>query len=465
MNKILLLSNDALLSRIFKRTANDHQVNVILKSTLEQGEEIIKNRQCDAVVVSIPLSHEPCPKRILETLQKINPYIPVFFLIDQLGVEQAIALIKLGAENCFTKPFVFEQIIENIEETIQQLPSPNPYSEVSNNDLPKYIEAHSPAAQNLYRQIDQVKDTNFKVIIYGETGTGKESVARRLCNGRFKDKPFIAVDCGCLTKELAASELFGHKKGSFTGAFEEKIGAFEKANGGTIFLDEIGNIDYSVQILLLRAIEEKKIRKIGCYKEINTNVRIIVASNEKLSEAVKRGTFREDLYYRLNEFEIIVPPLRERIEDIEPFIDFFIQEANRSLNKNVTGVQASLLEKFYNYDWSGNIRELKNVIRRGCLMATNKITASCMSKEFLQKLSYHKIKNEFEEKYTPLNQVHLPSEDLKYKSVYAEHQEIIKILREENFNKTKTAKRLNINRKTLYNKLKTFEILNEKSYS
>lgn len=413
---------------------------------------------CDAIVVTIPLSYEPCPKKILEFIQKLNPYLPIFFLIDQLGIEQAISLTKLGAEYCYSKPFALERIIEDIQRTLKRLPSPNPYSQNTKAEKPKYVEAKSKAAQYLYSQIDQVKDTNFKVVIYGETGTGKESVARRLCNGIYKDRPFIAVDCGCLSKELAASELFGHKKGSFSGAFEDKIGAFEEANTGTLFLDEIGNLDYSVQILLLRAIEENKIRRIGDNKEIDINVRIIVASNEKLSEAVKKGTFREDLYYRLNEFEITIPPLRDRLEDLELFINFFIEEANQDLNKNIKGVQASLLEKFYNYDWNGNIRELKNVIRRGCLTATNKITTMCMSKEFLNKLSYHKNKNEFQEKYT--QNILLPGEDLKHKSAYAEHAEIMKVLKEENFNKTRTAKRLNINRKTLYNKLKTFDLFN-----
>lgn len=413
---------------------------------------------CDAIVVTIPLSYEPCPKKILEFIQKLNPYLPIFFLIDQLGIEQAISLTKLGAEYCYSKPFALERIIEDIQRTLKRLPSPNPYSQNTKAEKPKYVEAKSKAAQYLYSQIDQVKDTNFKVVIYGETGTGKESVARRLCNGIYKDRPFIAVDCGCLSKELAASELFGHKKGSFSGAFEDKIGAFEEANTGTLFLDEIGNLDYSVQILLLRAIEENKIRRIGDNKEIDINVRIIVASNEKLSEAVKKGTFREDLYYRLNEFEITIPPLRDRLEDLELFINFFIEEANQDLNKNIKGVRASLLEKFYNYDWNGNIRELKNVIRRGCLTATNKITTMCMSKEFLNKLSYHKNKNEFQEKYT--QNILLPGEDLKHKSAYAEHAEIMKVLKEENFNKTRTAKRLNINRKTLYNKLKTFDLFN-----
>jgi len=376
MSKIVLLSNDALLSRLFSTAAkNNYAMETVVSATLEQGIEIIKKESCDAIVVTIPLTSESCPKKIIQSLLKVNPYILVFFLIDQLDVTLAISLTKLGAEYCYSRPFALELIIENINKTITKLAKPTFYAApIKQVEKPKYVEAKSQAAQNLYGQIDQVKDTNFKVIIYGETGSGKESVARRLCNGIYKDRPFIAVDCGCLSKELAASELFGHTKGSFSGAFDDKIGAFEEANNGTLFLDEIGNLDYSVQILLLRAIEENKIKKIGSNKEINTNVRILVASNEKLSEAVKKGTFREDLYYRLNEFEITIPPLRDRLEDLELFIDFFIEEANRDLNKNIIGVQPSLLEKLYEYDWNGNIRELKNVIRRGCLMASNKIT-------------------------------------------------------------------------------------------
>lgn len=458
MNKILLLSNDVLLGKVFKSSEKSHIVEIVLGTSLEQGKEIIKKQMCDAVIVSVPLTYESCPKKILQTLQKINTCIPVFFLIDRLELAQAISLTKLGAEYCYSKPFVPEYIIENVQKAINKIQRTTLCSPCPESNKTQYLEANSQAAQKLYEQIDQVKDTNFKVIIYGETGSGKESVARRLCDGIFKDKPFIAVDCGCLSKELAASELFGHKKGSFSGAFEDKTGAFEEANNGTLFLDEIGNLDYSVQMLLLRAIEENKIKKIGSNQEIDMNVRIIVASNEKLSEVVKRGTFREDLYYRLNEFEINIPPLRNRMEDLESFIHFFIEEANQYLNKKISGIQRSLLEKFYDYEWYGNIRELKNVIRRGCLMATNKITSSCMSEDFINNLSNQRNQHQFEEQYS--QEELLGNEDLKHKSAYAEYVEIVKILKEENFNRTKAAKRLNINRKTLYNKLKTFDTIN-----
>ncbi len=457
MNKLILLSTNSLLNKLFKSYAENHAISLVICSNLNHCEEIIQKHHYDALIVSIPIMDEPCPKKIIQNLQKVNPNIRTFFLIDSLDVSLAISLTKLGAENCFSSPFLPEIILNQIQKSINEIPYPNCVLPKINKESSKYIEAKSEAAQYLYKQIDHVKNTNFKVIIYGETGTGKESVARRLCNGIYKDKPFIAVDCGCLSKELAKSELFGHKKGSFSGAFEDKIGAFEAANNGTLFLDEVGNLDYSVQILLLRAIEENKIKKIGSNDEIDINVRIIVASNENLIKAVEKGSFREDLYYRLNEFEINIPPLRDRLEDLEQFINFFIEEANKDLNKNITGITPKLLKKFHNYSWKGNIRELKNVVRRGCLMATNKITSSCLSKDFLSKIALDKNKIEFDEIQRQNNA--MPLDDLKYKSALAEHDEIIKVLREENFNKTKTAQRLNINRRTLYNKLKTFDLL------
>lgn len=417
--------------------------------------EIVRSGQCESVLACVPLMTERCPGTILRNICEINPGIPVFFILNELDVALAISLTKLGAEYCYTRPFAVEAVLENIQKTLSNHRVPVITGEKDPHT--GYFRAVSSAANRLYEQIDTVADTHFKVIIYGETGTGKESVAKRLCNGIFKDRPFVAVDCGCLSKELAASELFGHKKGSFTGAFEDKTGAFEAANNGTIFLDEIGNLDYSAQKLLLRTIEEKRIRKVGCHSEIDINVRIIVASNERLSDAVESGRFREDLYYRLNEFEINIPPLRERMEDLEPFIAFFIQETNNDLNKEITGVGPTLLKKFLSYSWPGNLRELKNVIRRGCLMATRELTPDCMAEDFLEKLNSEYKSREFQDKT-----VHSYAQaDLKYKSVVAEYEEIIKVLVQEKYNKTKAALRLNINRKTLYNKISSFNRLME----
>lgn len=461
MNKILFLSHDPLLNEMFASGARELSCQLIVEPDLIKGIEIIRGGHCNAVLACVPLMTERCPRRILKSIHEVNPYIPVFFILNDLDLALAISLTKLGVEYCYTRPFAVEMVLENILKTLTvRTPAlivrkKGPGS--------RYFQAFSEAAIQLYTQIDTVADTNFKVIIYGETGTGKESVARRLCKGVFKDRPFVAVDCGCLSRELAASELFGHKKGSFSGAFEDKTGAFEAAHNGTIFLDEIGNLDYSVQILLLRAIEEKKIKKIGSNTEIDINVRIIVASNERLSEAVESGRFREDLYYRLNEFEINIPPLRERMEDLEPFINFFIQETNDDLNKEIRGVSPALLKKFMAYSWPGNLRELKNVIRRGCLMAGREITPDCMAEDFMEKLNAEFKSREFQDKL-PEN---APDSGLKYKSVVAEYEEILKVLEEEKYNKSRAAQRLNINRKTLYNKISTYNklIQSQCSYS
>ncbi|MDA3615093.1 sigma-54-dependent transcriptional regulator [Polluticaenibacter yanchengensis] len=456
MKRILLLSDDIILNRVFISAAKSFEFQVQAGTDFNESLEYIKKDFFDCIIVSIPLITEKCPKKIITDILNTSPYIRVYFLTDQMDYSQVITLTKAGAEYCYTKPFSFEEILEHIQNATKNISVLQlPIQGNKTDDYPKYLNATSRHAKELYKQIDTVADTNFKVIIHGETGTGKESVARRLCSGIYKNKPFISVDCGCLNKELAASELFGHVKGSFSGAYADKKGAFEEANGGTIFLDEIANLDYPVQILLLRAIEEKKIKKVGSVQEIDIDVRIIVASNEKLSDAVAEGRFREDLYYRLNEFEITTPPLRERMDDLQDFIDFFIGEANIDLNKSINGVDKDLLELFYNYDWPGNIRELKNIIRRGCLMATKMIDLSCMADDFSKKLSEVKICHPVMEKNVEIERVHL---DWKHKSMLSEYHEILNVLKSVRYNKTKAAEVLNINRKTLYNKLKMFSI-------
>ena len=456
MKRLLLLSNDALLCKLFERYAKQFSLQTTIIRDLEEALLLLQKQQCEAIVANVPLLSERCPKKVIRQIHEVNAHIPVFVMVDKIDVSEAIILTKLGAEYCYSKPYALEQIIDHI---LNSLPAKSLAPKTSKSGLggsnhPRYLRAKSGVSEHLYKQIDLVADTNFKVVIYGETGTGKESVARRLCEGRYKDKPFIPVDCGCLNRELAGSELFGHIKGSFSGAYSDKKGAFEEASGGTLFLDEIGNLDYSVQVLLLRAIEEKKIKRVGSNEEINIDVRIIVASNEKLSLAVENGKFREDLYYRLNEFEITIPPLRDRMDDLKLFIDFFIDEGNRDLDKNIRGVAPELMEKFMSYDWPGNIRELKNIIRRGCLIADDIITESCMSPDFLYRLEHRETGIDLSDPAVTDSR-----KSLRAKSIIAEYQEIIDMLKEVNFNKTKAAQRLNINRTTLYNKLRAFHKL------
>jgi two-component system response regulator HydG len=228
----------------------------------------------------------------------------------------------------------------------------------------------SKASKELLKQIELVAPTNYSVIILGESGTGKESVAKSIhLNSPRYNQPFVAMDCGSLTKELAASEFFGHEKDRSPGHLYTKIGHFEMANGGTLFLDEVGNLSYEIQAALLRTVQERKVKRIGSTKEIDLDVRIIIATNENLQEGIQKGRFREDLYHRFNEFSIYMPPLRERGNDIMMLADHFLKIANHELDRDVTTFSPEVIECFMNYRWQGNIRELKNVVRRATLLS------------------------------------------------------------------------------------------------
>ena len=292
------------------------------------------------------------------------------------------------------------------------------------------------------------------MIVQGESGTVKEYVSRLIhLSSKRKDKPFVAIDCGALSKDLAGSELFGHIKGSFTGALDNKIGQFEAANGGTLFLDEIGNLSYDIQIKLLRAIQERKIRKIGSNDDITVDVRIIVATNDDLIESVKQGDFREDLYHRLNEFTIKVPPLRERPEDVEAFALHFLQQSNEELEKEVSGFSAEVKQIFLTYTWPGNLRELKNIVKRATLLTQN-------GADIHHGVIPVEIANPepIVISATQTSSAQVIGSDLKATFEHQEKQMIIDTLQQVKFNKSKAAKLLNIDRKTLYNKMEKYGI-------
>ncbi|HAH58897.1 MAG TPA: sigma-54-dependent Fis family transcriptional regulator, partial [Bacteroidales bacterium] len=264
-----------------------------------------------------------------------------------------------------------------------------------------------------------------------------------------KNKPFVAVDCGAMSNELAASELFGHAKGSFTDAHSDKEGQFQQANGGTLFLDEIGNLSYENQLKLLRATQERKVRKIGGNSDINIDVRILVATNDDLSASVQRGAFREDLFHRLNEFKINVPALRSRGEDIVLFANYFLEQANLELKKQVVGFDNEVTDKILSYHWPGNIRELKNAIRRAVLVAQgNLLTLADLPSEILSPPS---------RRADPLR-ISTSQTDLKALAESQERDAIEKVLKQVHYNRTLAAQLLNIDRKTLYNKIKQYGI-------
>jgi two-component system response regulator HydG len=316
----------------------------------------------------------------------------------------------------------------------------------------------SARSVELYKQVDVVAPTNYSVILYGESGTGKEVIALTIHQrSNRRSKPFLTVDCGTLSRELAASELFGHIKGSFTGALADKEGIFEAAEGGTLFLDEVTNLPLDVQATLLRVIQERKFKRVGTNKDITTDVRVIVASNENLQEAYRKGKFREDLYHRFNEFSISIPPLRERREDIPAFSAFFLEQVCGELQKELDGFEEEVMQLFLNYDWPGNLREFRNVIRRAALLSTSgKITANVLPWEIIGNPVQSPI---HQDSHQPA--VSLAAKegiiDLRDVASHAEYETIMSVLKQVKFNKTKAAEVLKIDRKTLYNKIRYYE--------
>ncbi|RFM28043.1 sigma-54-dependent transcriptional regulator [Deminuibacter soli] len=412
---------------------------------------------------------------VLQEIKSINEQVHFIIITGYSDTKIAVQAIKNGALDYITKPLIPDEIIAVLNQ-----PNTHAYSNGTREKKeanagtaaappPEEIfKGNSPLALELKRQIELIAPTNYSVILYGESGTGKEVMARNIhALSKRKDAPFVALDCGTLSKELAASELFGHIKGSFTGAVTDKVGHFEMANGGTIFLDEIGNLSYDVQASLLRVIQERKFKRIGDTKEISVDVRILVASNENLKDAYQRGTFREDLYHRFNEFTLDIPPLRKRQDDLMHFARFFLAHANAELGKNIKGFDDELVQIFMQYNWPGNLREMKNVIRRMALLCDGDIlTGSMMPAEITAHMPgiQHLVQGAGIANAKMINIEELSDrsleENFELKSTAAriEYNIIKSILQRVNNNKAKAARLLKIDRKTLYNKLKEFGI-------
>lgn len=354
-------------------------------------------------------------------------------------IQTAVQAMKLGAADYIAKPLNPDELLGKIRELAhveEKAPARVPVPSAP--DL--YIEGQSQAARQLYEHVRLVAPTDMSVLVTGASGTGKEYIARRIHEQSNRSKaPFVAVDCGAIPKELAASEFFGHVKGSFTGAIENKTGAFVAAQGGTIFLDEIGNLTYEVQVQLLRALQERKVKPTGSNQEIAINVRLISATNENLRQAIEKGDFREDLYHRINEFTIRIPDLKERKEDLLLFANHFLDLANSELQKDIIGFDNDTMQLFQSYSWPGNLRQMKNVIKYATLLATGRyITRKELPEELTENLSSHT--------------------NIQLKNVEHERDLIRKALQECGNNKTRAAQLLGIDRKTLYNKLKIYQL-------
>ncbi len=399
---------------------------------------------------------------ILVKIKQHNPNTIVLIITGYSDIKTAIDVIKHGAYDYITKPLIPDEILKVLQTSIAQYNNngdgvvsqtvPNKAHKVIANDA--ILIGKDTATKELYKQIAMVAPTNYSIILYGESGTGKEVIAKTIHEqSSRKNQPFVALDCGTLSKELAGSELFGHVKGSFTGAINDKDGHFELANGGTLFLDEVANLSIDVQASLLRVIQERKYKRIGGSKEIACDIRIIVASNENLQAAYQSGNFREDLYHRFNEFSINLPALRNRKKDIRLFANYFLQKTNEELNKNIETFDDDVFEMFESYTWPGNLREFRNVVRRAVLLTdNNSIVASVLPWEITTPSTITAIPNG--NTTVAATQKKL---DLKDSATKAEYLTIMEVLKQVKFNKSKAAELLNIDRKTLYNKIKTYE--------
>lgn len=432
-------------------------------SNIARARKHIENQTVDLILSDLRLpDYEGID--LLKWMNDRETNIPLIIMTGYADIQSAVLAMKLGARDYIAKPVNPEELLKKISEALQAADNPttihnpatihstartsaNPKRNASNSqDISgsphsSYLEGESDAAKQLYNYVGLVAPTNMSVLINGSSGTGKEYVAHRIHQlSKRSDKPFIAVDCGSIPKELAASEFFGHVKGSFTGALTDKTGAFVAANGGTIFLDEIGNLSYEVQIQLLRALQERKIRPVGSTQEISVDIRLVSATNENLEQAIEKGTFREDLYHRINEFTLRMPDLKERKEDILLFANFFLDQANKELDKHLIGFDTKASQALLSYHWPGNLRQMRNIIKRATLLAqSNFITLSELGTELLE---------------TPVS----ATTNMALRNEETEKEHILKALRQTGNNKSKAAQLLDIDRKTLYNKLKLYNI-------
>ncbi|WP_435254196.1 sigma-54-dependent transcriptional regulator [Tenacibaculum sp. A30] len=443
MKTILLVEDDVTFSNMLKHFLERHQYTVDVSYTIKNATTLLKEHTYNLIFTDLRLP-DGNGIDLLKSSKDNNSNIPVVLMTGYAEVSTAVQAMKQGAFDYISKPFNPDEVLEVISNSLEEKTD---FVEVvkeekkSTNTNANIVAGISAASKSLFEHINLVAPTDMSVLITGESGTGKEVVANTIHNQSLrKNKPFIAVDCGAIPKEIASSEFFGHQKGSFTGATNDKIGHFEAANGGTLFLDEVGNLNYESQVQLLRALQERKIKPVGSSKEITVDIRLITATNEDLLSAVESGNFREDLYHRLNEFSIKVPSLKDRKDDLILYADFFLEKANQQLHKEVAGFSQEVLALFQQYHWPGNLRELSNVIKRATLLSQTEI----IEKEVLpEELKNPDVQHSFSNKFSTKEN---------------EKTLIISALKEAGNNKTKAAKLLNITRKTLYNKLKEYEI-------
>ena len=433
MAAILIIEDDLTFSTMLGTWLDKQGFHTETASNLSKARKALDRQTFDLVLSDLRLP-DGDGLSLLDYMRKKGIATPFMVMTGYADVQNAVNAMKQGACDYIAKPVQPALLMEKIRDALSS-PPPTPEKQTpapatgTGKDHDDFLEGKSEAARQLYQYVSLVAPTPMSVLINGASGTGKEYVTHRIHRlSKRAGKPFAAIDCGAMLKELAASEFFGHVKGSFTGAVTDKTGAFEEANGGTLFLDEVGNLGYDVQVQLLRAIQERRIRPVGSNREVEVDVRLVCATNE-------------DLYHRLNEFTLRMPALKDRGEDILLFADFFLRQANRELERDIAGFDADASEALLRYSWPGNLRELKNTVKRATLLAPGRI------------IRKNDLGNAVLEATTGLPGDIMPLRDKK-----DEKERILQALEAAGGNKAKAARLLGIDRKTLYNKIKLYDI-------
>ncbi|MFY9116333.1 MAG: sigma-54 dependent transcriptional regulator [Bacteroidales bacterium] len=443
MVKILIIEDDAAFNALLKTWLS--KAGYKAESVLSAGEAMktIQARVYDIVLLDLRLPDTE-GLTLLKWIREISPDSVVFMMTGYADIHTAVQAIRLGAADYLEKPVDPVMLKEKIEEVIKK--KDRPYERIP------FIKGESEVSVKLYEHMMLVAPTFLSVLISGASGTGKEYVANQIHqNSLRKEGPFVALDCGAIPRDLAGSELFGHLKGSFTGAIGDKKGAFEMADGGTLFLDEVGNLSADVQMQLLRALQEGVIKPVGSSGVIEVNIRIITATNVDLKDMIEQGRFREDLYHRINEFQLHMPLLKDRGRDVLLFAGHFLEYANRQMNKSIEGFAPETQELLLAYDWRGNLRELLNVVKRTVLLSEGPLVQAADLPEEIRNLPLR-------ETTSGIAPAQAEGQDAQTLKEQHERQMITQALARTKNNRTRAARLLGIDRKTLYNKMKLYNM-------
>ncbi len=442
--KILIVDDEKSAIKVLSAILTDAGYSVVPAIDADEAMNILSYDSVDAVITDIKMPGKD-GFELFEQISKHSPDLPVIFLTAYGSVDSAVSAMTNGAFYYFIKPPNYTKLKSILGRAVEQHRLKREVEELRNKISKRnnafFIVGNTPPMTRIYKTIDTLKDSESSVFIYGETGTGKELIAKKLhfCGKRSR-KPFIAFNCASMPRDLIESELFGYEKGAFTGAVSTRIGKFEEASGGTVFLDEIGELELSLQAKLLRVLQEREIERLGSNKKIKVDFRLITSTNRNLFDEIKEGRFRKDLYYRINVVQIEVPPLRDRLQDVPLLATAFMNEFC-AREKKLISIPENIMELLKNYTWPGNVRQLRNVIERAVVLSHGKsMNISVLPKE----ISIEPVGSQRTSKIKSLKDI--------------EYNAILKTLSVANGNKSKAARQLGISRKSLYKRLRDYNI-------